>query len=36
MTRLVNQALKSVGIVLHDHVIISRKGHTSFKEMRLL
>jgi DNA repair protein RadC len=36
MTRLVNQALKGVGIVLHDHVIISRKGHTSFKEMRLI
>jgi DNA repair protein RadC len=36
MTRLVKQALDSVGIVLHDHVIISRKGHTSFKQMRLL
>jgi DNA repair protein RadC len=28
--------LDSVGVVLHDHVIISRKGHTSFKQMRLL
>lgn len=36
MTRLVKQALEGVGIVLHDHVIISRKGHTSFKQMRLL
>jgi DNA repair protein RadC len=36
MTRLVKQALDSVGVVLHDHVIISRKGHTSFKQMRLL
>jgi DNA repair protein RadC len=36
MTRLVKQALESVGVVLHDHVIISRKGHTSFKQMRLL
>ena len=36
MTRLVKQALEGVGIVLHDHVIISRKGHTSFRQMRLL
>jgi DNA repair protein RadC len=36
MTRLVKQALESVGVALHDHVIISRKGHTSFKQMRLL
>ena len=36
MTRLVKQALESVGVVLHDHVIISRKGHSSFKQMRLL
>ncbi len=36
MTRLVKQALEGVGIVLHDHIIISRKGHRSFKQMRLL
>jgi DNA repair protein RadC len=36
MTRLVKQALENVGVVLHDHVIISRKGHSSFKQMRLL
>ncbi len=36
MTRLVKQALDGVGVVLHDHVIVSRKGQTSFKQMRLL
>ena len=36
MTRLVKQALANVGVVLHDHLIVSRKGHTSFKQMGLL
>ncbi len=36
MTRVIKQALQSVGVVLHDHVIISRRGHSSFKQMRLL
>lgn len=36
MTRDIQDALKRVGVMLHDHVIISRRGHTSFREMRLL
>lgn len=36
MTRTVRKALAGVGVVLHDHVIVSRKGHTSFKQMCLL
>ncbi|MBL8629871.1 MAG: DNA repair protein RadC [Rhodospirillaceae bacterium] len=31
MTRKVKEALGAVGITLHDHVIVSRGGHTSFK-----
>jgi DNA repair protein RadC len=36
MTRQVKDALKAVGIALHDHLIIGRKGHSSFKSMGLL
>lgn len=36
MTQVVQKALKAVGVVLHDHVIVSRKGHSSFKQMGLL
>jgi DNA repair protein RadC len=36
MTRELKGALESVGLVLHDHLIVSRKGHTSFKQMQLI
>ena len=36
MTRIVNDTLERLGIVLHDHIIISRRGHTSFRCMGLL
>jgi len=36
MTRLVKDALKAVGINLHDHLVIGKKGHNSFKSMGLL
>ncbi len=36
MTQVVQKALKAVGVVLHDHVIISGKGHSSFRQMGLL
>lgn len=36
MTREVAEAAGKLGIVLHDHVIIARKGNTSFKEAGLL
>lgn len=36
MTRAVRDALGAVGIQLHDHVIVGRKGHVSFKGQGLL
>lgn len=36
MTKLVRDALKAVGIVLHDHLVIGRAGHASFKSLGLL
>ncbi len=35
-TRLVRNALEAVGIALHDHVVVGRKGHASFKAMGLI
>jgi len=29
-------AANALGIALHDHVVIGRKGHTSFKSAGLL
>jgi len=36
MTKEVRDAGKKLGIALHDHVIIARGGHTSFKSMGLI
>jgi len=36
MTRLVHDAAQAVGIVLHDHLIIGRGGHSSFRALGLL
>ena len=36
MTKRVKEACSGVGIVLHDHVIVSRGGYTSFKADGLL
>jgi DNA repair protein RadC len=36
MTREIQDAGQRLGIVLHDHLIIGRKGHTSFKSLGLL
>jgi DNA repair protein RadC len=36
MTKIVRDTLAALGIVLHDHIIISRRGHTSFQAMGLL
>ena len=36
MTRMVKDALAAVGISVHDHLVIGRKGHASFKAMGLL
>jgi DNA repair protein RadC len=36
MTREVQAAAEVLGISLHDHVVIGRKGHASFKSLRLI
>jgi len=36
MTRSIRDALRNVDIVLHDHLIVSPNGHSSFKSMNLL
>lgn len=36
MTRAVRDALAAVGIGLHDHLVIGRKGHVSFKGQGLI
>ena len=36
MTKDVAEAGGNLGIVLHDHLIMARAGHSSFKEMGLL
>jgi DNA repair protein RadC len=36
MTKMVRDTLAAVGILLHDHIIISRRGQTSFQAMGLL
>ena len=32
MTRTIDHIAKSLGIVLHDHLIIARNGHLSLRE----
>ena len=36
MTRKVKDALNAVSITLHDHIVVSRGGHVSFKSQGLL
>lgn len=36
ITRQVSKALAAVNVVLHDHLIIGRRGHNSFKSLGLL
>ncbi len=36
MTQQVVRALQAVGIVVHDHVIVARNRHTSFRSLNLL
>jgi DNA repair protein RadC len=36
MTRQIAEAGKALSIALHDHLVIGRKGHVSFKAMGLL
>ena len=36
MTREVLAAAKALGIAIHDHLVIGRSGHASFKSLGLL
>jgi DNA repair protein RadC len=36
MTREIQRAAAAIGIVLHDHLVIGRAGHASFKNLGLL
>jgi DNA repair protein RadC len=36
MTREVKDAAEKLGITLHDHIVVGRKGHASFKALGLI
>lgn len=36
MTRLIVEAARPLGIIIHDHVIVARSGHASFRALRLI
>jgi len=36
MTREVKAAVEAPGITIHDHLMIGRKGHASFRSLGLL
>ena len=36
MTKQVMAALAPVGIAVHDHIIVGRNRHTSFRTLKLL
>lgn len=36
MTRLIVEAGKPLGVAVHDHIIVGREGHTSFRAQRLI
>jgi DNA repair protein RadC len=36
MTREIVDTAKAMGIVVHDHIIIGREGHASFKGLKLI
>ena len=36
MTRDIAKAASALGITIHDHLVIGRKGHASFKSLNLL
>ena len=36
MTKKIQEAGKQLGVLLHDHMIISKGGHSSFKMMELI
>ncbi|PPD29998.1 MAG: hypothetical protein CTY20_04390 [Hyphomicrobium sp.] len=36
MTKQIIEAARPLGVTVHDHVIVSRGGHASFKQLRLI
>jgi DNA repair protein RadC len=36
MTKTINDIARPLGIALHDHLIVGRKGHVSFRERKLI
>ena len=36
MTRQIVEAAKPLGIAIHDHIIVGRQGHASFKGLKLI
>lgn len=36
MTRHIVEAAKPLGVTVHDHIIVGRQGHVSFKALRLI
>lgn len=36
MTQLIVAAAKPLGVVVHDHIIVGRQGHASFKSLKLI
>jgi DNA repair protein RadC len=36
MTNLVVEAARPLGVVVHDHIVVGRQGHASFKALRLI
>jgi DNA repair protein RadC len=36
MTRQIVEAAKPLGLVVHDHIIVGRQGHVSFRGLRLI
>ena len=36
MTRTIQETMDRLGVILHDHIIVSRRGHSSFRTMGLL
>jgi DNA repair protein RadC len=35
MTRQIVDAAKPLGVTIHDHIIVGRQGHASFKGLKL-
>ena len=36
MTRTIVEVAKPLGIVVHDHIILARGGHASFRALKLI